>query len=405
MNKRSVISAFADMAIALSALPPDKSDKADKALGISSQAAARITGAFRACIILKNEKGELKIEGGSPHGAHGVGEKITGAAEKFLRAVMEGRKPVFINQPATSPQTAYMKDLALTHSIASVFFIPLLAEKETLGVMTFDFAKQKKKYLNDGVAVARFLAREIEVLRHKEREREKKERIQRLTLLGEHSAKIAHIIRNALVTIVGLLRRLKDSTSLSEHDKTLILFIFNAMASLERRVNQALSFAKFSPEYLNPKKEKIGAVLQSLVDAEHTLHPNIHIHFEKGSRDTELLINKGWIENCINDLILNAIDAGARNIWIATAKIQSEERFVIAVRNDGDPIDPMKINIKCLSEIFDPFVTTKENGFGLGLSIVKSMIQSHGGEIAVESITGCGHPNNSHTMFLISLPM
>ena len=399
MDKQSVIDAFAGMAIALSSLPPDEAFK------VSAQAAARITGAFRSCIILKNKKGELEIKAGFPHGAHGVGEKITGDAEKLLRKVMDGREPVFIDQPAANPQTAYMQDLAHTHSIASVFFIPLLAEKEAPGVMVFDFTKRKKKYLGDGVAVARFLAREIEVLSHQKREREKEERIRRLTLLGEHSAKIAHIIRNALVTIVGLLRRLKDSTSLSEHDKTLILFIFNAMASLERRVNQALSFAKFSPEYLNPEKEKIGAVLQSLVDTERTLHQNIHIHFERGSEDTELLINKGWIENCINDLVLNAIGAGARNIWIATAKILSEERFVIAVRNDGEPIDPMKINIKCLSEIFDPFVTTKENGFGLGLSIVKSMIQSHGGEIAVESITGCGHPNNSHTMFLISLPI
>ena len=399
MNKKSVIGSFADMAIALSSLPPDE------AFNVSAQAAARITGAFRSCVILKNKKGEIKIKAGFPHGAHGVGERVTGAAEKFLCKVMDGREPVFINQPASNPQTAYMKDLALTYGIASVFFVPLLAEKEALGVMVFDFTKRKKKYCNDGVAVARFLAREIEVLRHQKREREKEDRIQRLTLLGEHSAKIAHIIRNALVTIVGLLRRLKDSTSLSEHDKTLVLFIFNAMASLERRVNQALSFAKFSPEYLNPKKERVGSVLQSLVDTERTLHPNIHMHFEKGSEDTELLINKGWIENCINDLVLNAIDAGARNIWIATGKIQSEERFVIAVRNDGEPIDPMKINIECLSEIFDPFVTTKENGFGLGLSIVKSMIQSHGGDIAVESITGCGHLGNTHTMFMIYLPM
>lgn len=398
MKKKSVIEAFADMAIALSSLPTDE------AFAVAAQAGARITGSFRSCIIVKNKKEELKIKAGFPYGGHGVGEPIFGAAKKHLEKVMKGGEPVFINAPAIDQRTAYMKDLARHHAIAAVYFVPLLGEKETIGVMVFDFAARKKKYLSDALAVARFLAREIEVLRHQKREREKEERIQRLTLLGEHSAKIAHMIRNSLVSIVGHLRRLKSGVSLSEHDKAHALIIFNEMEALERRVDQTLSFAKFSPEYLNPKPEKINEILTALVEKERALHPDIHMHYERASADTELLINKDWIETCINDLVLNALDAGARNIWIATAKICSEEQFLIVVRNDGEPIDPLKINIKCFSEIFDPFVTTKKNGTGLGLAIVKSMVQSHGGEISVESISGC-HPEDTHTMFTISLPL
>lgn len=399
MKKKSVIEAFADMAIAMSSLPTDE------AFAVAARAGARITGSFRSCIILKNKKGELKIKAGFPHGGHGVGEPILGAAKRHLEKVMEGREPVFINAPSIDRRTAYMRDLARHHAIAAVYFVPLLGEKETIGIMVFDFAARKKKYLSDADAVARFLAREIEVLRHQKREREKKEHIQRLTLMGEHSAKIAHVIKNKVVPIAGLLRRLKNSVSLSEHDAALLLTVFNTMASLERIVNQALAFAKFSPEYLNPRPEKIGEILEALVAKERELHPGVRMHYEKEANGTEILINKDWIENCINDLVLNAIDAGARNIWVATAKVYNEERLIIAVRNDGEPIDLMKINIKNLAEIFDPFVTTKENGFGLGLSIVKSMIQSHGGEISVASVVGCGRSESTHTLFTISLPM
>jgi signal transduction histidine kinase len=52
-----------------------------------------------------------------------------------------------------------------------------------------------------------------------------------------------------------------------------------------------------------------------------------------------------------------------------------------------------------LERVFDPFFTTKEKGVGLGLSIVKKIIESNGGEIAVESETG------KSTTFTISLPL
>lgn len=395
-NKRSVVGIFANMAIAMSSEP------LPQALAVAAQAGAEIAGGFRSCIILKNKMDELEIVTGFPNGMHGVGEKVTGAGEKHLRRIMEECQHVFVNDPANDPKTAYMRELASHCGIASVFFVPLLSEKKALGIMAFDFAAHAEKHLIDAVAVVKYLTRKIETLRQKEKERERLERLQNLTLLGEHSAKIAHIIKNALMSIVGNLRHLKEGASLSNHDSTHALIVYNELEALERRVNQVLAFTKFSPEHLYPKPYKISAVLEHCVEKIRAFHPKIHVHFAKTHNGVTLLLNKDWIENCIGDLVLNAIDAGAKNIEFKTKKM--EDRFIISIRNDGEPIDPIKINVKNLSEIFDPFFTTKKHGFGLGLSIVKAMVQCHGGEISVESIGNDEYPE-SYTTFTISLPL
>lgn len=399
MNKRSVISIFADMAVAMSSEP------FPQALAVAAQAGAEIAGSFRSCIILKNKMDELEIVAGFPREAHGIGEKIKGVGEKHLARIMEECQHVFINDPANDPKTAYMQELAKYCGIASVFFVPLLSEKKALGVMVFDFAAYAEKHLIDAAAVAKYLTRKIETVRQKEKERERLERLQNLTLLGEHSAKIAHIIKNALMSIVGNLRHLKEGASLSDHDRVHALIVYDELETLERRVNQVLAFAKFSPEHLDPKPHKIGKILEHVVEKIHLFHPEIHVHFAKTHDSVTLLLNKDWIESCIDDIVRNAADARAKNIWIRTQKIPKEDRFIIFIRNDGEPIDPKKINVKNLSEIFDPFFTTKKNGFGLGLSIVKAMVQCHGGEISVESAGEDEHPEGSYTTFAISLPM
>lgn len=399
MNKRRDIEIFSDMAIAMSSKP------FSEALCDAAETGAQMAGSFRCCIILTNRKDELKIKAGFPQGAHGIGEKIVGAGEKHLRRVMDECKHVFISDPGINSRTAYMRQLALQHGITSILFVPLISEKETIGVMVFDFAGQAEKHFVDAAIVARYLAREIGILRKQKRDKEKAERLQRLTVLGEHSAKTAHMIRNALTNVVAHLRHLKEGALLSDHDRMHATFVYNELSTLERRVNQVLAFAKFSPEHLNPNPHKISDMFDGLIRKMRALHPKIHIHFAKKYNGTTLLCNKDWIESCIDDIVRNAADALAKNIWVETRKSSKEGRFIITIRNDGEPIDLKKINARDLSEIFDAFCTTKEKGFGLGLSIVQAMVQCHGGDISVESIGEGDHPENARTTFTISLPL
>jgi len=103
------------------------------------------------------------------------------------------------------------------------------------------------------------------------------------------------------------------------------------------------------------------------------------------------------IEQVLIALIMNAIDAMPRggNLWLETQMHGDAGTIVIRVRDDGAGIAP-----DILPHIFEPFLTTKEtgHGVGLGLAISRGIVERHNGSIEVESDLGRG------TTFTITLP-
>ncbi len=103
------------------------------------------------------------------------------------------------------------------------------------------------------------------------------------------------------------------------------------------------------------------------------------------------------IEQVLLALIMNAIDAMPRggNLWIETRLSDDQAEIEIEVRDDGAGIAP-----DILPHIFEPFMTTKESGrgVGLGLAISRGIVERHNGRIEVESKLGQG------TTFTVTLP-
>jgi len=85
---------------------------------------------------------------------------------------------------------------------------------------------------------------------------------------------------------------------------------------------------------------------------------------------------------------------GAGNLWIST-EASSPDQAVVVVANDGPEIPP-----EVIDSMFEPFFTTKPagEGTGLGLDIVRRIVNSHGGEIGVDS-------SATRTEFRIRLPI
>ena len=96
------------------------------------------------------------------------------------------------------------------------------------------------------------------------------------------------------------------------------------------------------------------------------------------------------IEQVLLALIMNAIDAMPRggNLWIETRTDHDESEIEIQVRDDGAGIAP-----DVMPQIFEPFLTTKESGHGvgLGLAISRGIVERHNGRIEVAIGTGPGH--------------
>jgi two-component system, NtrC family, sensor kinase len=103
------------------------------------------------------------------------------------------------------------------------------------------------------------------------------------------------------------------------------------------------------------------------------------------------------IEQVLLALLMNAIDAMPQggNLWIVTASNPEQSEVRIVVRDDGAGIPP-----DILPRIFEPFLTTKETGrgVGLGLAISHSILERHNGTVSVKSELGKG------TTFTVTLP-
>jgi signal transduction histidine kinase len=83
----------------------------------------------------------------------------------------------------------------------------------------------------------------------------------------------------------------------------------------------------------------------------------------------------------LQQVIVNGIEAmgrvsqGARELWICTG-MDASNCVLVTVRNSGPGLDPARVE-----HLFDAFYTTKSNGMGMGLSICRSIIEAHGGQV------------------------
>jgi signal transduction histidine kinase len=103
------------------------------------------------------------------------------------------------------------------------------------------------------------------------------------------------------------------------------------------------------------------------------------------------------VEQVLLALMMNALDAMPQggNLWVTTRRNRENEFVQITVRDDGCGISP-----EILPRLFEPFLTTKETGrgVGLGLAISQSILERHNGNIEVQSEVGRG------TTFTVTLP-
>jgi PAS domain S-box-containing protein len=113
---------------------------------------------------------------------------------------------------------------------------------------------------------------------------------------------------------------------------------------------------------------------------------SVHFHFDPNA--SLALVNPIQIQQVLTNLIRNAVEAMAacsrRDLWITTARL-NEEKIEIAVSDTG-----IGLSADGAGRLFQPFVTTKPHGMGLGLSICKSIVEAHGGCLKCEPNPGGG---------------
>ncbi len=216
---------------------------------------------------------------------------------------------------------------------------------------------------------------------------------ERLAALGEISAVVAHEVRNPLGVIfnsLGSLRRLLRA----EGDVKLLLDIVGEEAErLNRIVGDLLDFARPSTPRLRP--ERLDRVLEEAVGAALTPRPEgVELVQELDPALPPIPLDARLARQAFLNVAVNAVQAMPRGGRIAVRTRLDGAFAVVEIEDSGTGI-PVGI----AGRIFEPFFTTKAAGAGLGLAVVKRIVDGHGGEVAARARPGGG------TVFALRFPV
>jgi two-component system NtrC family sensor kinase len=221
-------------------------------------------------------------------------------------------------------------------------------------------------------------------------------RFEKMASIGKMAAVVAHEINNPLsgiLTYAKLLRKWVDRGEAAGEKRAETAQCLELIAAESRRcgdlVKNLLTFSRTSAVNIQPND--VNAVIErALRLVQHQLElANVHLQLQLEADLPLASCDAPQIEQVMLALIQNAIDAMPKggNLWLATRVNTTRREVEVEVRDDG-----MGIPQEILPQIFEPFLTTKESGHGvgLGLAISRSIIEQHNGRIDVHSEVGKG---------------
>lgn len=221
-------------------------------------------------------------------------------------------------------------------------------------------------------------------------------RLDRLNIVGQMAASVAHEVRNPMTVARGYIQSLMKKTGMTYQAQ------FNTVIEELDRANHIISdfLSLARDKYVEKEKESLTKIIQDIlpliesealtrnVDCAISLDPNVPL----------LLLNSEEIKQLILNLTMNALDAmeglkdGILTITCEYKKQTGNVELKVSDTGCGMPSE-------AIERIFEPFYTTKKNGSGLGLSVCKNIVERHGGSIYIQSSADKG------TSFIVSLPL
>ena len=246
----------------------------------------------------------------------------------------------------------------------------------------------------------------MDITEKKSMEREL-EQARRMAALGEMSAHVAHEVRNPLQKIKTGMELLRNSHPLEERQMKILQGVTSGIDTLEKFVTQILEWTRSGKA--NLKSYSISNIIEGLLfnRADQCADQGVEVRTSFDSEHDRIMVDGTQIRQLIENLIDNALDAMPEGgtLTVSTSPVPGR---VFKGRAHEFVSDAMEIRVAdngCgmeehdMQQILQPFITRKARGTGLGLALVRKIVDMHHGEIAVSSIPGKG------SCFVVSVPV
>ncbi len=217
-------------------------------------------------------------------------------------------------------------------------------------------------------------------------------RSEKFATVGRLASSVAHELRNPLASIKNISYFLsKLGAFADDKSRQMVEMLSSEVLRANKIITELLDYSK--TRKLSKFEIDINTFIEKAVQTV-TFAGNIKLVLNLES--FKAMIDPDRITQVLVNLISNARDAMPQNGGVITvaAKKTDDDSFIISVEDNSCGIDP-----ESLKRIFEPLFTTKLKGIGLGLPIVKEIVEAHNGQITVESTINVG------TVFTIKLPI
>lgn len=242
---------------------------------------------------------------------------------------------------------------------------------------------------------------------HAEAERQR----EKLAVLGELSAGIAHEIRNPLTGIANCAQVLQEDLGPTYKGQRFLRIVLDEVARLNRIVEGLLGYAR--PNRPELRSAEIEDCLRRVLElcAPELSEAGIRVQHRVRGRIPRLFLDAGQIEQVLLNLVRNARDAmeGGGELSVDVSVVRRSpyrrrspgRRATDVVRRVGEAPKQRFVRLQLadtgggipaeiLSRIWNPFFTTRPRGTGLGLSLSQSIVREHGGFLSLRSVVGKG---------------
>lgn len=333
------------------------------------------------------------------------------AGERIVNQVVRSGEPQLVNDTngfVSSPAASVGDDPEAALIPHSILCVPLKVRDRTIGAIEIvnkiegEFTHQDLELLQAMAASAAVAVDNANLYKEladfaTELERSQAQLIQaeKMAAIGRLAASVAHEINNPLQAI-------HNSLHLSLHDRLDAEKRSRYLTMAQSEVQRLIEIVQRMLDFYRPSRggvisADVNELAQNVLALAHKRlqHSHIRVHTQFAPTAPLALVVPDQITQVFLNIVINAIEAmeAGGDLYLETA-LSTDRRWVLVRFRDTGP----GMSSEQLSNLFEPFYTTKSDGTGLGLAISYGIIERHGGEIEVQSRAGEG------TTFIVKLP-